>query len=72
MEVLLSVSVGACSEDMGEHGALVTAVANAFVGKQTGNALNSMAIRILHCKCNATTLFTNSLNKGSDLKVFFM
>jgi len=78
MEVLLSASVGACSEDMGEHGALVTAVANAFVGKQTGNALNSMAIRVLHCKCNTITLKL-FLNKGCDvcsktsgLKVLFM
>jgi len=63
MEVLLSASMGASSEDMGEHGALVTAVANAFVGKQTGNALNSMAIRILHCK-SVNKLFEYTLPQG--------
>jgi len=53
MEVLLAASMGASSEDMGEHGALVAAVANALAGHQTGSPLNAMAIRVLYCKCNA-------------------
>ncbi|XP_065909836.1 cytochrome P450 3A24-like isoform X2 [Dysidea avara] len=47
MDVLLSTSLGASSEDMGEHGALVAAVANAMAAQQTGSALNALTTRVL-------------------------
>ena len=54
MDVLLSTSLGASSEDMGEHGALVAAVANAMAAQQTGSALNALTTRVLFCELTSS------------------
>jgi len=54
MDVLLSTSMGASSEDMGEHGELIAAVANAFAGQETGSALNALYVRMLFCELTSS------------------
>jgi len=50
MDVLLSTSLGASSEDMGEHGNLVNATSNCMIAQQTGSALNALTTRVLFCE----------------------
>ena len=50
MNVLLSTTLGASRDSIGEHGALMAAVNNALVAQQAGRALNHSVMRILLCK----------------------
>ena len=50
MNVLLSTSLGASQDSIGEHGALIAAVDNSLVAQQAGRALNHLTVRVLLCK----------------------
>jgi len=50
MDVLLSTVLGVSQDSIGEHGALVAAVANAFAAQQTGATYNNLILRVLFCE----------------------
>lgn len=50
MDVLLFTTLGVSQDNIGEHGALVTAVANTFSAQQTGGTFNNIILRVLFCE----------------------
>ena len=50
MDVLLSSTLGASQDSIGEHGALIAAVGNALTAQQQGRILNHMTMRVVLCK----------------------
>lgn len=50
MDVLLSTTLGASRDSIGEHGTLVAAASHIFAGQQLGNALNATIMSALLCE----------------------
>lgn len=54
MNVLLSTTLGASQDSVGEHGSLLVAVGNALTAQQTGKMFHATTLRVLLCEYNTS------------------
>ena len=50
LNVLLSATLGASQDGIGEHGALIVAVGNALTGQQAEKECNVMTLHVMLCE----------------------